>query len=331
MKALKVTGYGNAKENLVMQEVVNPTISNNEVLIKTHAASLNPIDLYLLSGNLHAVMPIQFPGSIGFDVAGTVVEKGSAVKNLEVGDEVYSRLRQAGAIAEYVTADSAVVAKKPEKITFEEAAGLPLVGLTVTQALQDVGGIKPGHKVFIQGGSGGIGTFAVQYAKSKGAYVATTTSTKNVALVKELGADLVIDYTKEDYTQFIDGYDIVLITLGDQFTLEVIDAVENIGKLISLNGAFDEQSLNYFEGEVKAYMTEAGKAVNNAAKAKGVDYRFVSMQPNGEQLGIIAGLVDNQVIKPIIDKTFNFDDSIEAYEYLATGRAKGKVIIKLPV
>lgn len=331
MKALKITGYGNTKENLEMQEVANPTIQDNEVLIKTHAASVNPIDNILISGAFDALMPVQFPRPIGFDVAGTVVEKGSAVENVAVGDEVYSRLGVAGTIAEYVASDSSVVAKKPESISFEEAAGLPLAGLTAIQALSDIGGIKASDKVFIQAGFGGVGSFAIQYAKSKGAYVATTTSTKNVELVKSLGADLVIDYTMEDYTKLISGYDIVVTAFGDEHTLKVLKSVENIGKLIALNGAMDKNTLDAFgvQGDLREYLESAGKEVIETARNKDVDYRFAAMHPDARQLDEIARLVDNKTIKPLVDKVFDFNESIQALEYLATGRAKGKVIIKV--
>ncbi|MTI30737.1 NADP-dependent oxidoreductase [Xanthovirga aplysinae] len=331
MKALKITGYGNPKENLDMQEVALPSIKENEVLIKIHAASVNPIDNILLSGAFDAVMPVQFPGPIGFDVAGTVIEKGAAVKNFNIGDKVYSRLSEAGAIAEYVASDSAIVAQKPTNISFEEAAGLPLVGLTAMHSLKNLGRIKAGDKVFIQAGSGGVGTFAIQYAKSKGAYVATTTSTKNVEWIKSLGADLVIDYTKEDYTKFISGYDIVLMAFGDEHTLEVINSVNNVGKLIGLNGALDKDALDAWgvQGEQRAYLENAGKHVLEAAMEKGIDYRFTVHELSAAQLDEITQLVENKAIKPVVDKVFGLDDSIQALEYLASGRAKGKVVIQV--
>ena len=192
MKALQITGYGDVKNNLVFSEVEKPTIKDNQVLIEIHSASVNPIDYKIIEGLLKQIRKLTFPCPIGFDVAGIVVERGSNVTNLKVGDEVYSRVpsKSPGTFAEYIAVDSDVVCLKPSNLNFSESASLPLVGLTTIQSF-DKASLKSGNKVLIHAGSGGIGTFAIQYAKSKGAYVYTTTSTKNVEWVKELGADRV--------------------------------------------------------------------------------------------------------------------------------------------
>ena len=200
MKALQLTQYGSIKDSLSFDEVNKPIVLSTDVLIQTKAAAINPIDKSIVLGNLQALLPIALPSSIGYDVSGVIVEVGSEVKDFKAGDSVYSRVpqEQMGTIAEYVAVTSSAVAIKPENISFEEAASIPLAGLTAFQSFE-AAGLKANDKVLIHAGSGGVGSFAVQYAKSKGAYVYTTTSTTNVEWVKELGADRVIDYKIENY------------------------------------------------------------------------------------------------------------------------------------
>ena len=224
MKALQLIKYGEIKDSLAFNEVRKPTIQATDVLIEVKAAAINPIDKSIILGNLQGLLPIPFPSTVAYDVSGTVVEKGDDVSNFEVGDLVYSRVpqEQMGTIAEYVAVNSMAVSKKPGNITFEEAAGLPLAGLTALQSLE-YAGIKENDKVLIHAGSGGVGSFAIQYAKSKGAYVYTTTSTDNVNWVKELGADRVIDYKTEDYKTIVKDADIVFDTLGQNYSLEAFE------------------------------------------------------------------------------------------------------------
>jgi NADPH:quinone reductase-like Zn-dependent oxidoreductase len=195
MKALQIVKYGEIKDSLVFNEVSKPVVQANDVLIEVKAAAINPIDKSIILGNLQGMLPIALPSTSAYDVSGIVVEKGNEVSNFEIGDLVYSRVPQVqmGTLAEFVVITSEVVSKKPGNISFEEAASLPLAGLTALQSLE-YAGIKENDKVLIHAGSGGVGSFAIQYAKTKGAYVYTTTSTSNVKWVKELGADRVIDY-----------------------------------------------------------------------------------------------------------------------------------------
>jgi NADPH:quinone reductase-like Zn-dependent oxidoreductase len=301
MKALQLIKYGEIKDSLAFNEVSKPIIQATDVLIEVRAAAINPIDKSIVLGNLQSLLPIPFPSTVAYDLSGTVVEKGDDVSNFEVGDLVYSRVpqEQMGTIAEYVAVNSMAVSKKPGNITFEEAAGLPLAGLTALQSLE-YAGIKENDSVLIHAGSGGVGSFAIQYAKSKGAYVLTTTSTNNVNWVKELGADRVIDYKTEDYRSIVRDVDIVFDTLGQNYTLEAFEVVKQDGKVISIVGPLDEAS---------------------AASFGIPDY--------GQHLSEIKSLIEDEKIKPIIDTVYSFNESVEAFTHLASGRAKGKIVIKI--
>lgn len=326
MKVLQIIKYGELKDSLSINEIEKPSIKASDILIETKAAGLNPIDYKMVSGGLKDMVPLSFPSTIGFDVSGVIVEKGAEVTKFELGDAVYTRVpqQQMGTVAEYVAVESRVVSKKPDNISFEEAAGLPLVGLTSIQALESVG-IKEGDRVLIHAGSGGVGTFAIQYAKAKGAFVYTTTSTTNVDMVKALGADRVIDYKTEDYKTIAKDLDIVFDTLGGNYTLEAFEIIKEGGKVTTIAGFPDEESAKHL-GLTNYKLPEE---LSSLIKERSAVYKHTWMQPNGEQLDKLSSMVKDTKIKPVIDKVFSFEDSIEAYLYLSTGRAKGKVIISL--
>jgi len=326
MKALQLVKYGEIKDSLVFNEVSKPTVQANDVLIEVKAAAINPIDKSIILGNLQSLIPIPFPSTTAYDVSGIVVEKGDEVKNFEIGDLVYSRVpqEQMGAIAEYVAVNNIAVSKKPGNISFEEAASIPLAGLTAFQSLEHVG-IKENDKVLIHAGSGGVGSFAIQYAKEKGAYVYTTTSTNNVKWVKELGADRVIDYKTEDYKTIVKDADIVFDTLGKNYTLEAFHVIKEGGKIVSVVGPLDEESAQTFGMADYILPEELSKLINQ----KEASYKFIFMHPNGSHLGEIKSLIEDEKIKPIIDKIYPFSESIEAFIHLASGRAKGKIVIKI--
>ncbi len=332
MKQLFITGYGKIEDNLQFHEVDIQQTGSNEVLIKVNTASVNPIDYKIINGLLKRINKLSFPAPIGFDVSGTVVKKGVGVTNLEIGDEIYSRVPtdRPGTFAEYIAVDSSVVAKKPINITFEEASSLPLVGLTTIQGFA-LAKIKKGDSVLIHAGSGGIGTFAIQYAKSKGAFVYTTTSTKNVSWVKELGADVVIDYNKENYLELVNDLDIVLDTLGSNYTKDAFRIIKEGGKVITLIGDLDNETakklgLNSF---IRFLLSLKRIKIDRQIKKKSAFYRFVIIQPNAIQLNEIKTLIEGNIIKPIIDKVFTFEHAIDALLYLKEGRAKGKVVLKI--
>ena len=229
-----------------------------------------------------------------------------------------------GTLAEFVTVTSAAVSKKPGNISFEEAASLPLAGLTALQSLE-YAGIKENDKVLIHAGSGGVGSFAIQYAKAKGAYVYTTTSTSNLEWVKELGADSVIDYKIEDYKAVVKDVDIVFETLGKKYTTEAFAVVKKGGIVVSVVGPLDEESAKMFGMADYKLPTE----LSNLVREKEAEYKFIFMHPNGSHLDEIKTLVEDDKIKPIIDKVYPFSESIEAFTHLASGRAKGKIVIKI--
>ena len=326
MKALQVVKYGEIKDSLAFNEVRKPTIKAKDVLIEVKAAAINPIDKSIILGNLQSMLHILFPSTMAYDVSGIVIEKGGEVSNFEIGDLVYSRVpqEQMGTLAEYVAVNSMAVSKKPGNISFEEAASLPLAGLTALQSLE-YAGIKENDKVLIHAGSGGVGSFAIQYAKEKGAYVYTTTSTSNVQWVKELGADRVIDYKTEDYKTIVKDADIVFDTLGKNYSLEAFQVVKQGGKVVSVVGPLDEASAKMF-GMVDYKLPEELAKLSTDKEA---DYKFIFMHPNGSHLGEIKALIEDEKIKPIIDKVYPFSESIEAFTHLASGRAKGKIVIKI--
>jgi len=326
MKALQIIKYGAINDSLSVKEIEKPAITSNDILIEVKAASINPIDYKLVQGHLKEMLSLNFPITIGYDVSGVVVEKGMDVLNFEIGDAVYSRVpqEQMGTVAEFVSVHCDVVAKKPENISFEEAAGLPLAGLTALQALESVG-IKKEDRILIHAGSGGVGSIAIQYAKAKGAIVYTTTSTKNVDWVKALGADRVIDYKTEDYKEVANNLDIVFDTLGGDYTFDAFKIIKEGGKVTSVVGPPDLDTAKQMG--MKEY--QLPEQLAELIKEKSATYKFTWMQPNGEQLQIITNLVEDDHIKPIVDLIYSFDDAIDAFEYLATGRAQGKVIISL--
>jgi NADPH:quinone reductase-like Zn-dependent oxidoreductase len=326
MKALQIIKYGKIKDSLSINEIEKPILKAKDVLIEVKAASLNPIDYKMVEGHLKDMIPLNLPCTIGFDVSGLVIEKGADVSNFEIGDKVYSRVpqEQMGTVAEFVAVNSDLVAKKPEKISFEQASGLPLTGLTAIQALEKVG-IKEGDRILIHAGSGGVGSFAIQYAKVKGAIVYTTTSTTNVDWVKALGADRVIDYKTENYKEVANNLDIVFDTLGGDYTFDAFEIIKEGGKVTSIVGPPDEETAKHMGMTDYKLPEKLAKLINE----KSADYKLTWMQPNAKQLNDIKRMVEDGAIKPIVDLIYSFEDGIKAFEYLATGRAKGKVIITL--
>ncbi|ADV50360.1 NADPH:quinone reductase [Cellulophaga algicola DSM 14237] len=326
MKALQIIKYGAIKDGLSINEVQKPSIQPMDVLVQVKAAALNPIDYKIIQGHLKDMISLKLPTTIGYDVSGVIVEKGSKVANFKIGDEVYSRVpqEQMGTVAEYVAIDVNYVAKKPVNSSFEEAAALPLAGLTALQALERVG-IKKDDRILIHAGSGGVGSFAIQYAKAKGAIVYTTTSTKNVDWVKALGADRVIDYKTEDYKEVANNLDIVFDTLGNDYTLDAFKCIKDGGSVTSIVGPPDEETAQQMGMTDYALPEKLAQLIEQ----KSATYKLTWMQPNAVQLNTIAALVDAGDIKPIIDLIYPLEDAVTAYEYLAEGSAKGKVIISL--
>ena len=326
MKALQLIKYGEINDSLAFNEIDKPTIKSTDVLIEVKAAAINPIDKSIVLGNLQGLLPIPLPSTVAYDVSGVIVELGDEVSDFEIGDLVYSRVpqEQMGTVAEFVAVTVGAISKKPGNISFEEAAGLPLAGLTALQSLENAE-IKANDRVLIHAGSGGVGSFAIQYAKAKGAFVYTTKSTKNVSWVKELRADRVIDYKTEDYKTIAKEVDIVFDTLGNNYTAESFDVVKKGGKVVSVVGPLDEDTAKLFGMGDYKLPEELAKLVNETKAS----YKFIFMHPNGAHLNIIKTMIEDEKIKPIVDTVYPFSKSIEAYTHLASGRAKGKIVIKI--
>jgi NADPH:quinone reductase-like Zn-dependent oxidoreductase len=326
MKALQIVKYGDLKDSLAIGEIEKPSVKPNDILVAVKAASINPIDYKIVEGKLKDMLTLNLPVTVGYDVSGVVVEKGSDFLNFEIGDEVYARVpqEQMGTIAEFVAVNNELVSLKPENISFEQASGLPLTGLTAIQALEKVG-IKEGDRILIHAGSGGVGSFAIQFAKAKGAIVYTTTSNKNIDWVKALGADRVIDYKTEDYKEVVADLDIVFDTLGGDYTFDAFKIIKEGGKVTTIVGPPDEKTA----AQMGMMDYKLPEKLSKLIEEKSAVYKYTWMQPNAKQLNDIKRMVEEGTIKPIVDLIYSFEDGIKAFEYLATGSAKGKVIITL--
>lgn len=332
MKAQVLPHYGK-KRALELADMPTPELRDDEVLVRVHAAGVNQLDSKLRDGEFKLILPYRLPLILGHDVAGEVVKVGARVRQFKPGDEVYARADdfRIGTFAEFVPVKEASLALKPRGLTMEEAASVPLVALTAWQALVVKAHLKKGQKVFIQAGSGGVGTFAIQLAKHLGATVATTTSAANVALVKSLGADVVIDYRTQDFEDVLSNYDVVLNS-QDGTTLEKsLRVLKTGGKLISISGPPDPDFGKQIGAPalVRLVMRLLSAGIRRRAKRRGVAYSFLFMKANGSELREITRLFEAGVIRPVVDHVFPFESTNEALAYVEAGRAKGKVVVKL--
>lgn len=318
---------------LQLREVSEPVPGDDEVLVQIHAAGVNVLDPKIISGGFKLLLPYRLPLVMGHDLAGVVVRVGSRVRQFKVGDEVYARAPDfhIGSFAESIAIHESALAHKPKTLSMEEAASIPLVGLTAWQALVDMAKLKKGQKVFIQAGSGGVGTFAIQLAKHLGAIAATTTSAGNVEWVKRLGADVVIDYRKDDFETVLRDYDVVLNSQDSKTLEKSLRILKPGGQLISISGPPDPAFAREIgaSGFVKLVMRTLSFGVRRKAKRLGVSYAFLFMKPSGSQLREIASLIDAGAIHPVLDKVFPFASTNEAIAHVEKGRAKGKVVIRV--
>lgn len=333
MKAFIVKRYGK-KEKLHLTDCAVPILEENDVLVQVHSAGVNSLDSLIRNGDFKLFLPYKPPFINGHDVAGIITKIGSKVSKFKIGDEVYSRTsdHRIGTFAEFISIAENDVALKPKNRSMEEAASIPLVGLTAWQALVEIGKIKKGQKVFIQAGSGGVGTFAIQLAKHLGAIVATTTSSSNIELVKSLGADVVIDYKSVDFETKLKDYDLVLHSNRDIKILEKsLRILKPNGQLISLVGPPTPEFATkiglpwYLKFVTKLLST----TIKRKAKKLNVKFTFLFMRAEGNQLSQITQLIEAGIIKPVIDKIFPFEQTNDALAYVETGRAKGKVVVKI--
>ncbi|QXH97326.1 NADP-dependent oxidoreductase [Pseudomonas ogarae] len=331
MKAFLIDRYG--KHSGRIGELAAPDVGDHDVLVRVQAASVNLLDSKISKGEFKLILPYSFPLALGHDVAGVVVRVGSRVEQFKPGDEVYARAPDGhiGTFAEQISVNENALAMKPANISMEEAAALPLVVLTAWQVLVETARLKRGQKVFIQAGSGGVGTLAIQLAKHLGAFVATSTSAGNVPWVKALGADVVIDYKQQDFASVLQDYDVVLHSLGADELEKSLKILKPGGQLISISGPPTPQfaQAQGFSWVLRLIMGLLSSGIRRKARRKGVSYTFVFMHASGPQLREISTLVEAGSIKPVIDRSFPFDATADALSYVEQGRSKGKVVIKI--
>ncbi|MGR4863156.1 NADP-dependent oxidoreductase [Caulobacter sp. LARHSG274] len=318
---------------LRLGDMPEPTLGDDDVLIEIHAAGINLLDSKIRDGEFKLILPYRLPVILGHDLAGTVSRIGSKVRRFKPGDEVYSRPRDGriGTFAQSIAVNQADVALKPRNLTLEEAASIPLVGLTAWQALVERAELKAGQKILIHAGSGGVGAFAIQLAKHLGATVATTTSTTNVELVRSLGADVIVDYKKQDFEKALSGYDVVLNSLDGDTLEKSLDVLKPGGKLISISGPPDpvfasQQGLNWVLKQATRLLSFG---IRSKAKRRGVGYSFLLMRADGGQLSQIGSLIEAGIIRPVIDRSFPFAATNEAMAFVEAGRSRGKVVVKI--
>jgi alcohol dehydrogenase len=332
MKAFSISHY---KKNSELELVVvpEPIVREDEVLVEIYAASVNLLDSKIKSGEFKLILPYKMPLVLGHDVAGVIIKVGSRVKNFKVGDEIYARASDfhIGTFAEFISVNEKDIALKPKNLTMEEASSIPLVGLTAWQALVEKSNVQKGQKVFIQAGSGGVGTFAIQLAKHLGATVATTASEKSFDFLKDLGEDVLIDYKTQNFEDVLIDYDVVLNSQDSKTLEKSFEVVKSQGKIISISGPptpvfAEEFNLPWY---VKFATKLLSSKVRKRAKKQNVNYSFLFMKADGKQLTEITKLIESGKIKPVIDKVFAFENTNDAVRYVESGRAKGKVVIKM--
>lgn len=332
MKAFTLDRYGKQRP-LQLTDLPVPTLRDDEVLVEVHAAGVNLLDDKLRKGEFKLFMRYQMPLVLGHDLAGVVVKVGPKVRQFKLGDEVYARADdfRIGSFAEFIAVKESSLAIKPKTLTMAEAASLPLVGLTAWQALIEMAALKRGQRVFIQAGSGGVGTFAIQLARHRGAQVATTASAASADLLRRLGADTVVDYKTQDFADVLRDQDVVLHSQDGQALKKSFQVLRAGGKLMSISGppdpAFGRQIAA--PAPLRAVLWLLSLGARRQARSRGVDYRFLFMRAEGSQLREITRLVDAGAIRPVIDKVYPFEATNEALAHVESGRAKGKVVVAL--
>jgi NADPH:quinone reductase-like Zn-dependent oxidoreductase len=333
MRAYVLKHYG-GPEGSRLTDVPKPTTRPGEILVGVRAAGLNPVDFKFRQGKLRAIQRPTLPFVLGNELAGEVVAVGSGVKRFRVGERVFARLakERAGAFAEYACVDENHAAQIPGNLDFAAAAAVPLAGLTALQALRDELGVKPGQKVFISGGAGGVGTFAIQIAKWLGAHVTTTASKRGEALVRSLGCDEVIDYTAEDISNAGDGFDAGFDLIGGTTLERMFEIMKPGTKIVSIAALPEPQTaIKDLAGRraLSAVFWIISYGIRSRARRAGISYRFLFMHPSGRELAELAKLIEQGQLKVIVDKTYPFAKISEALAYVESGRAKGKVVVTM--
>ena len=328
MRAFVVTHYG--PEGLQAADVPTPSVGPRDVLVDVRAASINPLDKMVRNGEFKQLIKYKRPFTLGHDLAGVVTKVGAEVGGFKVGDEVYARPRdlRIGAFADQVAIDADDVALKPTSLSFEEAAAVPLVALAAWQALVDVAAVQPGQKVLVHAGAGGLGSTVVQVAKYLGAYVATTAHTNDVDRVRALGADEIIDFTQQNFTDVVSGYDVVLDSLGPASLEKSLTVLKPGGLAISVVGPPDPAfAIQLGQPLLKPVMAVLSRKIRRQARKLGVRYSFFFMRASGTQLASLAALYDDGTQRPVLDRAFPFDRTLDAMAYVEQGKAAGKIVV----
>src|SRR6266705_1466807 len=305
MKAIRIHQYG-GPEVLAQVEMQRPTPGHDEVLIKVHAAAVNPIDWKMRAGHVKEVFPLTFPSTLGWDVSGTVEEAGDKATQFKRGDEVYALVKR-GVYAEYVVANATVVAKKPRTLDHVYAAAVPVAGQTALQALFEVAQLRAGQKVLIHGAAGGVGNFAVQFAKAKGAYVIGTASSRNETFLRELGVDKMVDYQKTRFEDVVHDADVVLDTIGGDTQERSFKALKKGGILVSIVQPPSQE----------------------LATKYGVHALFYGAHPSSSDLTEIAKLIDSGKVRTVLETVLPLAEARRAHELSQSGHARGKIVLKV--
>ncbi len=332
MKALVIHRYG-GPDVMKVEDRPAPAVGDRDVLIDVRAASLNPVDFKLREGKVKLITDPPRPIGLGCDVAGVVAATGKDVTRVRAGDEVFARLEKSrmGGLAEQVAAHEDVVAIKPRGLSFAEASSIPLAGLTALQALRDVAGVKPGQRVLIHAGAGGVGSLAIQIARRLGAHVLATGSTGNLELIKSLGAHEAVDYTVAGAVEAVRELDVVLDTLGGDSEKRSLAQVRRGGVVVGVAGMpdlpFARTSLPGWVRPV-IWLITAGR--RRAARKAGAEFRYLFMRPDGSQLAELGAWIDDGTLKPLIHRTYPLTEVGEAFAELERGRARGKIVVTIP-
>lgn len=328
MKAFVVTKYGS--DGLKLADVAAPSVGPRDVLVDVRAASINPLDKMIRSGEFKQLMKYKRPFVLGHDLSGVITQVGPEVPGFKVGDEIYARPRdlRIGAFAEQIAIDADDVALKPASLSFEEAAAVPLVALAAWQALNELAKIQRGQKILVHAGAGGLGSTVIQVAKYLGAYVATTAHTNDIDRVRALGADEIIDFTQQDFTHVVSGYDVVLDSLGPASLEKSLTVLKPGGLAISVVGPPDPGFADQLgQPLLKPVMAALSSKIRRKARKRGVRYSFFFMRASGTQLAALAALYDDGTLRPVLDRTFPFDETLDAMAYVEQGKAAGKILV----
>jgi len=333
MRAYVLTRYGDASA-MELRDVPEPTAGAGEVLIRVRAAGLNPVDFKIRQGKMRLVTPLKLPQVAGSELSGVVEAVGAGVTRFAAEDRVFARVDKVklGAYAEYVAVHESLVAKMPESLDFADAAGLPLAGLTALQALRDELDVTLGDRVFITGGAGGVGTLAIQLAVWMGAEVATTASPRGEELVRSLGATTVVNYREQKFKDVLSGYDAAFDLTGGQDLRDIFTILKRGAKTVVTIAGVPEPGTakDMDKGPLMAALLWVASAkIRFEAGRRGVGYRYLFMHPSGEDLGLLAGLVDKGQLKPVTDRVFPFGQIADAFAYLEQGHAKGKIVVRM--